>query len=412
MKSAVRWLYLILFLIPLTALLGVINVRLYYADFDPQHRDVVAQLSFIKERLQNGAGEEMQQFFPEGYFFTYALYGLTWVDVGLQDATQVEQAVDEASWALKHLESAQGTAVFSAELTPAYGVFYAGWSNWLRGGIFKLQAPNERDADEVERYTREMQELAAAFDASDTPFLQAYTHQAWPVDSTVAVAALHLHDTLFTPQFESTIARWVTLAKNKLDPATGLLPHQVDYRTGDLLQGSRGSSQSVIQRFLPEIDATWAREVYPVFRDTFVASILGVPGVREYPVGTDGFGDVDSGPLLAGMSLSSSVVTVAAARVEGDFALADAMLNVGEALGMPIELGGSKRYALGVLPTGDAFLAWAKSARPWTTSIPTTSLPSVVATGWRLPIHAISLIVVGLLWWLFMRGKWKSRVSG
>ena len=411
MKSAVRWLYLILFLIPLTALLGVINVRLYYADYDPQHRDVVAQLRFIKERLQNGAGEEMQQFFPEGYFFTYALYGLTWVDVGLQDSTQVEQAVGEANWALKQLESAQGTAVFSAELTPAHGVFYAGWSNWLRGGIFKLQAPNERDADEVERYTREMQELAAAFDASDTPFLQAYVHQAWPVDSTVAVAALHLHDTLFAPQFENTIARWVMLAKNKLDPATGLLPHQVDYRTGDLLQGSRGSSQSVIQRFLPEIDAAWAREVYPVFRNTFVATILGVPGVREYPLGTDGFGDVDSGPLLAGMSLSSSVVSVAAARVEGDFALADAMLNVGEALGMPIDLGGSKRYALGVLPTGDAFLAWAKSATPWTTSVPTTSLPSIVATGWRLPIHAVSLMVVGLLWWLFMRRKRRSTVS-
>ncbi len=392
-------------LLPITLLLSVVNVRLYYTDTTPERNDVPAQLAFIKERLQNGAGEEMQQFFPEGYFFTYVLYGLTWVDVGLNDAKLIDQALSESQWALERLESAQGRAVFSAELTPPYGVFYVGWSNWLRGGILKLQTPANRNANEVERFTSELTELANAFDASETPFLQAYPSQAWPVDSTVAVAALHLHDTLFPPQFEATIKRWVEMAKTKLDPHTGLLPHRVDYRTGNLLQGTRGSSQSVIQRFLPEIDPTWASETYPIFREKFVATLLGVPGVREYPVGNDGMGDVDSGPLLAGMSLSSSVVTVAAARVEGDNELADAMLNVGEALGMPIEVGGNKRYALGVLPTGDAFLAWAKSATPWTFTPTPITFPELVSSWWRLPIHAVTLIVLIILWGLFLRRK-------
>ncbi len=406
-----RLLYLILFLLPISVLLGIINIRLYYTDANPEHTDVIAQLTFIKERLQNGAGEEMQQFFPEGYFFTHVLYGLTWVDVGLTKPDRVEQAITEARWALKRLESSEGKGVFSPDLTPAYGVFYVGWTNWLRGGLLKLQAPNAQDKDEAERFTSELTALEAAFDASETPFLQAYPGQAWPVDSTVAVAALHLHDTLFPTQFEATISRWVTLAKTKLDPATGLLPHRVDYRTGDLLQGTRGSSQSVIQRFLPEIDAAWARETYPKFREQFAATILGIAGIREYPVGVEGVGDVDSGPLVAGMSLSSSVVTVAAAQVEGDEALADAMLNVGEALGMPIELGGSKRYALGVLPTGDAFLAWAKSATSWTFTPAPMSLPRLVATGWRLPIHVVTLVVLGLLWWLFLRRRKRLVVS-
>ena len=163
MKTALRWLYLILFLIPFSLVLGIINFRLYYTDTNPEHEDVVAQLAFIKERLENGAGEEMQQYFPEGYFFTHVLYGLTWVDVGLQDSNHVEQAITETRWALARLESAQGKAVFSADLTPAYGVFYVGWTNWLRGGLLKLQAPNNRDADEVERFTTELTELAAAF---------------------------------------------------------------------------------------------------------------------------------------------------------------------------------------------------------------------------------------------------------
>lgn len=412
MKTILRWLYLILFLLPFSLVLGIINVRLYYTDYNPQHTDVVAQLAFIKGRLQNGAGEDMQQFFPEGYFFTHVLYGLTWVDVGLKDNAHTKQAITEARWALEQLESVQGKGVFSAELIPAYGVFYVGWSNWLRGGILKLQAPSDRDPSEVERYSSELTALADAFDASETPFLQAYPSQAWPVDSTVGVAALRLHDTLFPPQFEATITRWIQLAKSKLDPVTGLLPHRVDYQTGDLIQGTRGSSQSVIQRFLPEIDPTWAQKAYPVFRDTFVSTIVGIAGVREYPLGVNGAGDVDSGPLVGGMSLSASVVTVAAAKVEGDTALAEAVLNVGEALGMPIEISGSKRYALGVLPTGDAFLAWAKSATPWTFTPAPSSFPTLIATGWRLPIHAVTLIVLVMLWWLFIRRRRRLAIGG
>lgn len=403
MKRIGRWLYLLVIPLPVTVILGVINLRLYYTPYTSERSDVVPQLVFIKERLQAGAGEEMQQLFPEGYFFTYVLYGLTWVDVGLAKIERMDEALAEARWALEALESAKGKAVFSASLTPPYGVFYVGWSNWLRGGILKLQAPNVRNVAEVERFTTELTLLAAAFDANASPFLQAYPGQAWPVDSTVAIAALHLHDTLFNPQFEATIERWIKLAKTKIDPATGLLPHRVSAATGDLLDGTRGSSQSVIQRFLPEIDAPWAREQYSLFREQFATTLLGVPGIREYTIGTEGIGDVDSGPLIEGMSLSASVVTVAAARVEGDDELADAMLNVGEALGLPIESGGSKRYALGVLPTGDAFLAWAKSASPWTFTAQSMNLPILVEWWWRLPIHLISLIVLVVIWWIWAK---------
>ena len=88
------------------------------------------------------------------------------------------------------------------------------------------------------------------------------------------------------------------------------------------------------------------------------------------------------------------------------------MLNVGEALGMPLDLGVSKRYALGVLPTGDAFLAWAKGSTPWTfTPAPLTFSP-LITTWWRLPIHAVTLIVLALLWWLFQRGRKRLAVNG
>jgi hypothetical protein len=389
----------------------VVNVRLYSYRGQPAD-DVIPQLNFIGGALRSGAGQDAQSYFPEGYFFAHALYGLAWVEVGLSEQTgtpRYDRALREARWALAQLESPAGQEPFSVGLTPPYGVFYVGWSNWLRGGILKLQPAAERDPAEVARFQGDLTALAQAFDDSTTPFLQAYPGQAWPVDSTVAVAALRLHDTLFEPRFSATIARWLMLAKQKLDPTTGLLPHRVDFQTGELLEGARATSQSIIGRFLPEVDPAWGREQYTRFRQTFVGSVLGIPGTREYPPGVMGGGDVDSGPLIAGMSLSASVVTVGAARVNSDPALADAYLNVGEALALPVHLGDQKRYAFGLLPIGDAFLAWVKSSTAWTFEPTNQAWPPSVAWGWRLPVHGLTLAIVALAWWPIWRRR-KFRV--
>ena len=98
---------------------------------------------------------------------------------------------------------------------------------------------------------------------------------------------------------------------------------------------------------------------WTAFRRTFVVEEVGLFGVREYPRGTDGVGDVDSGPLLLGVSASASTVTLAAARVVGDTELATALDREAELLGLPLRWGDERRYALGLLPVGDAFLAWA-----------------------------------------------------
>jgi hypothetical protein len=114
--------------------------------------------------------------------------------------------------------------------------------------------------------------------------------------------------------------------------------------------------------------------------------------VREFPVGLDGPGDVDSGPLVLGVTLSATVVTLGAAQVNGDTALAAALANYGELAGLPVDTPWSKRYAFGVLPIGDAFLAWSKSARPWVNPTPTGTAPGV-PWWWRLPL--LGLLTAG-----------------
>jgi len=378
------------------------------------------QLTFLRAALDDGAGEQAQQLFPEGYFFSHALYGLAWVDLGLRaPAGERTEALAEARWALTRLESPAGRAPFPADLTPAYGVFYQGWTNWLRGGVLSLQPPDGRDPAELARFTEAAADLGAAFDSTaDTtgsPYLSAYHGQAWPVDSTVAVASLRLHDSLLPDRFDGTVARWLAGVRQRLDPATGLLPHRVDPVTGAPAEVARGTSQSLIHRFLPEIDPAFAREQYLTFRDGFVAAPLRLgPAVLEYRSGTSGPADVDSGPLPLGVSLSATVVTLGAAQVHGDAALAGALASYGDFAGLPVDTPTTRRYAFGLMPIGDAFLAWSKTARPWVAAAAAGQPPPAsVSWTWRLPLLAL-LSTVAVLPWLpaLVRRRPASRKAG
>lgn len=393
-------------------LLLVVNLRLHSPMTPSVPADVLPQLEFIGDELLYGAGQRMQMLFPEGFFFTHELYGLAWIELGLrhEEGSELRQrALREARWARGQIDSAEGRRPFEPGLRPAYGIFYAGWSAWLRGGILMLQPDEQRDPAEVTAFVDLCDSIGSAFAASPTPFLAAYPGQAWPCDSTVAVAALRLHDRLLAPRFEATADRWVAQARERLDEITGLLPHRADISTGRPVEVARGTSQSIIQRFLPEIDPAFAREQYAIFRRSFIGRPLGLPGIREYPQGISGGGDVDSGPLIFGVSASATVVTIGAAQVHGDVELARPLLQVGEAFGLPVRWNHRKRYAAGLVPVGDAFLAWSKTAMPWTTPYPAGSHAPVVGRWWRLPTHALSLGLMMLLWLPMWVGRLRRR---
>lgn len=201
--------------------------------------------------------------------------------------------------------------------------------------------------------------IIQAVDAADQPFLEAYPGQVWPADTVVAIAAVADVDLAFTvPGARVAVQRWVDRAR---PPGTeGLLAHHVAL-DGTPLDGPRGSSGALALTFLARIDRSWATEAWRAFRARFVTGVAGAVGVREFEKGSGRSGDVDSGPLLAGVSLSASAVGVAAARANGDARLADDLLRQAEIVGLPVDLLGKRRYALGVVPVGDAFLAWARS---------------------------------------------------
>jgi len=341
------------------AITGIVLVRLHApSPLTLSDRAVVSEalprLAFLRESLEGGSAEEMQRLFPEGYSFSYVLYGLSWVQVGIRDHDLRSRAVGEARWALSHVDSPSGRAVFDPALDPAYGVFYVGWSAWLRGGIVALSG----EADP--RFAADVSVLASAFERRlglSDPFLPAYPGQAWPCDSVVALAAIALGDTLNGTDHASLIARWLASAGARRDPATGLLPH-----TASPGSGARATSQVIILRFLYEISPELAANDWRTFKRHFGSTILGIPGIREYQRGVDGVGDVDSGPLPLGLSFSASAVALGDAVVYHDSWAASALTGLAEATGLPVSWGGRKRYAFGFLPIGDAFLIWSFTA--------------------------------------------------
>lgn len=183
-----------------------------------------------------------------------------------------------------------------------------------------------------------------------------YPGSAWPCDVVVALAAVHRASRIVeVPGLAGVTKRWFEAMEAYRDPSNGLLVHQ----RGE--SRARGASQSLIQVFLPDIDPERAAREWGIYKQAFLSPTLGLVGIREHAHGVDAPGDVDSGPLVNGVSASASAVTLAAARRHGDIELATVLDREADLLGLPLPAGSGKTFAFGLLPVGDAFVAWARS---------------------------------------------------
>jgi hypothetical protein len=370
------------------------NVRLYAPSPLPQNNEsvpagVLAQLASSREALDAGAAQHMQSLFPEGYYFSYVFYGLTWVEAAMRDPTYRDQALAEANWACEKLNSIEGTAPFPPDLPPDHGMFYSAWKCHLQAGIVVIDRHN---AATLNQLRQECDAIATALSQSPTPFLASYSGSAWPCDSLPAIHALSTYDRITQEnRYQQIIHDWLREAKSRLDPETGLLPHSAGLPDGKTGCGARGTSQVIVLRMLPDIDAEFAREQYVAFRSRFLTTFIGMPAVREYPTGVEGVGDVDSGPLIFGNSLSNTVMMMGVAQIYGDSDHANTIAQVGETVGLPWTRNGRKFYLAGVLPLGDIMVSYAYIARSWFSDqehFPPE--PAALSPWWRWKVQALS----------------------
>lgn len=314
----------------------------------------VASLRFLSDDLE-GKADRMQRLFPEGRAFTLALTGIAWTHVGLEDA-DVDDALPHARRALEAALAPASLDPFGPTAELPHGLFYDAWATRLQTGVVRL-ARHRRDDLEADTsgLRARCRRLRSALE--DGPlFPDSYPGMAWPADAVVAAAALEGCARTVDPSSRAAARAWVRRASESADRGTGLMPHAAG------ASAPRGSSTALMIPFLIEVDSAFGAGQYRHALEAFPASLLGVlPTMREYPKGTDGQGDIDSGPLVAGISAPASVVSVAAARSVGDLETASALLASTEWIGLPVAFAGRRRFAAGALPVGDAFVAWAST---------------------------------------------------
>ncbi|MFL5382247.1 MAG: hypothetical protein ACJ8GN_07000 [Longimicrobiaceae bacterium] len=347
-------------------------------------RTAVAQLAWLENGLEARA-DEMQELFPEGRVFTLALYGLAWVDIGrgTADGAMRARALAEARRALALAEAPASLEPYGPAGGLPRGMFYEGWTGHLRAGILHLGGGAARDT----AFHAVCVRLDSAF-RTHGPFVESYPEAAWPGDNAVGAAVLRSCGTLLDPRYTRTAEAWLRAAVARADPRTGLIPHAA------WSSDPRGESAALMVRFIYEIDPGTAARQYNRFNRTFTTRLFGLlPAVREYPHGVSGPEDVDSGPLVLGVSAPASVVGIAAAKTIGYPAAAADLRASAEVVGVPLQWGGRRSYAFGRLPVGDAFLAWATVVRPWNQS-PSRLSRATPFAGWR--------VVWTLLWGLLL----------
>ena len=383
------------------------NLRLYTAPPLPSSAQTIApalmdQLRSNRKAIDRGAPARMQQLFPEGAYFCYALHGLAWVEAGLREPELVPQALLEAKHALVQLDSTECRQPFEPELPPDHGMFYSAWKAHLQAGVVLLQ--QGQDAEDLDRLRTQCDSITDSLNAVETPFLASYRGCVWPCDTVPAVHALKIYDHVTNEnRYQDSISKWLDDIATRLDPETGLIPHTAKFDNGQPSNVARATSQVILLRMLPDIAPQFAAAQYEIFRQRYFNTLVGLPAVREYPTGVDGKGDVDSGPLIFDRCLSATVFTIGLAQIYGDQSLADAISITGEVVGLPWTNGDEKSYVGGVLPVGEIMVAYSQNARCWLGG--SDHIPADihnVSKFWRLPVHLISLLamiptVIGLL---------------
>lgn len=361
----------LIFALPIIVILIVtllINARLYdtpeitIVNNDTLSIEVLAELRGLKNSLENHADEDMQQVFPEGFLFMNALYGLSWcnfIDGIDPTSTYFKEGTQEIQKAYDKINSEHGRSSFDPDLPLPYGAFYVGWSTYLLARKLDVEQPGT-NTDEVKHFKDQCLQISKAIQAN--PFPVSYRGGAWPADAMICIAALSLHDKMYTPIYTDIIAAWIAHLKSNLDHHM-LIPHAVKASTVEIIEDARGSSQSLMLIFLRDVDESFAGQQYKIYKAEFPDVRFGLNGVREYPRDAPGSADVDSGPVVFGMGSAATIVGIATMYQFNENRQGDEIRATVEALGLSFNISARKTYLFGALPMADAFVCWAHSQK-------------------------------------------------
>jgi len=262
------------------------------------------------------------------------------------------RAFDQRQWGEDPLETLQ---------TDHGHLGYLGHFNLMLGGYRALGGDHRYDA----LHRRITEAMARRMDRSVSAHVETYRGEIYTSDNSTAAASIAVYDLVSGENHGATLQRYVQYTRaHLLDERTGLVVFKVDEQ-GRPQGAPRGCGVGWNSFYLPFVDETFAAEQYARIKQHMVKRLwFGMVGIREYPVGVAGFGDVDSGPVLLELSTSGTGFAMAGARRAGDGKLLRELLDTGEIVGTSVQWAGRRRYLLAPL-VGDAIVLAMKTATRW-----------------------------------------------
>jgi hypothetical protein len=262
------------------------------------------------------------------------------------------RAFDSRMWGEEPLETLGG---------PNGHLGYLGHLNLMLGAFRVLGGDGRFD----ELHRRVTEALVRRMDQSISAHAETYPGEIYTSDNAAGAASIAIFDLVSGASHASTLRRFVEHTRaHLLDPRTGLVVFNVDPQ-GRAAGPCRGSGVGWNTFYLPFVDERFAAEQLEALKRHMVVRVPGgFAAVREYPRGVEGAGDVDSGPLVLGLSPSGTGFAIAGARRAGDVELLDGLLGTAELAGFTVPTGPGRRYLTAPL-VGDAILLAMKTARPW-----------------------------------------------
>jgi hypothetical protein len=233
-----------------------------------------------------------------------------------------------------------------------HGHAYLGYSA-LAVGMARLVDPAGFPSDVAAQHDL----LIAAYErrllASPTALIETYPQEAYPTDVAAVAAAIAMHGRATGVSHVQVLSHWVRQMRAvHIDPASGFV-HQRMSVTGVPRDVPRGSGTGLAAYYAGFVDRALAMELAAALL-AHERSWFGFGGVAEFDA-QGGHGDIDSGPVVLGVSVAATGFSLGPFRAYGHRDAFTSLFRTTTLFGLPTQSGGRFFFRTGG-PIGNALL--------------------------------------------------------
>jgi hypothetical protein len=196
--------------------------------------------------------------------------------------------------------------------------------------------------------------LEARLDASESGLLTTYPGEAYPADTSMALAATAVRGRATGRVNHRRIQRWSELLQDRYQDDSGLVAQSAS-PDGRYVGRVRGSGSMAVAWAMSFADRETSAEIWQGARAHLYVDGLGFAALREVPAGEPAAMDVDSGPVLLGVGLSVTGFALGVAKAHDDHGAFRRLWATAHLFGGPTTIGDERAFVSGGA-LGDALL--------------------------------------------------------